>query len=200
MIVGVTDADKSIQDVDTTWLYLPTSKAQINRALVRANLHGETMKLHIESSDCPSEVTALLNEGNESLEEVNELAAAIFPLSDFGKAKLSAVIRMVNPGAVKEVTVLAQNLDEFRFIPCVRNAEEYGRYLICGRKESSPDPGLDQFIDYEAYGQYRAARECGQFSDYGYVSYLGELSLNKLMAKVPGHQPELRSKLQMGGM
>ena len=200
MIVGVTDADKSIQDIDTTWLYLPTSKAQINRALVRANLHGETMKLHIESSDCPSEVTALLNEGNESLEEVNELAAAIFPLSDFGKAKLSAVIRMVNPGAVKEVTVLAQNLDEFRFIPCVRNAEEYGRYLICGRKESSPDPGLDQFIDYEAYGQYRAARECGQFSDYGYVSYLGELSLSKLMAKIPGHQPELRSKLQMGGM
>lgn len=200
MIIGITDADKSIRDVDTTWLYLPASKTRINRALVRANLHKETMRLHIESSNCPPEVTALLNEANESLEEVNELAAAIFPLSDFGRAKLSAVIQMANPGSVKEATVLAQNLDEFRFIPCVRNAEEYGRYLICGRKQSSPDPGLDQFINYEAYGQYQAAKECGQFSECGYVSYLGELSLSKLMAEIPRCQPRLRPELHMGGM
>ena len=62
------------------------------------------------------------------------------------------------------------------------------------------DPNLDEFYDYERYGQQRMARQFGRFTDRGYVSCHGTLSLDELMMEDPAERYQEEQSPQMGGL
>ena len=62
------------------------------------------------------------------------------------------------------------------------------------------DSSLDEFYDYERYGRERLERERGMFTDQGYISYHGALSLEELMMGDPAEQYQRERGLRMGGM
>ena len=111
--------------------------------------------------------------------------------------KLSAAVMLAKPQNAFQVCQLVKNLDQFDFIPGIRSAEEYGRYMIRDSGYFEYDENLDAYYDYAAYGQQRMNQEYGEFNSAGYVAYHGTMSLEELMTESPeGQAPAL----QMGGM
>lgn len=110
-------------------------------------------------------------------------------------AKLDAVVQMAEPESASQIRQLAENLDQFEFVPDVHSAEEYGRYMIQESGRFEYDPNLDGFYDYSGYGVRRVEAENGKFVAGGYVAYHGTLTLEELMMEDPTEQ-----SLQMGGL
>ena len=62
------------------------------------------------------------------------------------------------------------------------------------------DPDLDEFYDYERYGLQRMEQQSGIFTDRGYISYHGTMSLEELMMENPAESYQQEQGFQMGGM
>ena len=114
--------------------------------------------------------------------------------------KLSAVIRYAQPGYAFQMRLLAENLDLFDFIPDIRTAEDYGRYLIQESGHYEYDENLEQYYDYGKCGQEQLESELGVFNELGYVSYHGTMSLDELMMEDPVEQYRKEQGLEMGGL
>ena len=61
------------------------------------------------------------------------------------------------------------------------------------------DPNLDEFYDYERYGLQRMEQQSGMFTDRGYISYHGTMSLEELMMEDPAESYPQEQGFQMGG-
>ena len=115
-------------------LYLPAPMQQIERMLLRAGVDGlSDAQLFLDSHDLPEKVAEALHlkfvQGSE-LPELNRLCQLIAPLQTADRKKLDAVVLMTEPQNAYEICQLAENLDQFDFIPKVQTPEEYGRYVI----------------------------------------------------------------------
>ena len=121
-------------------------------------------------------------------------------LSDIDRKKLGAVVAMAEPECASQIRHLAENLDQFEFCPDVRTPAEYGRFMIQESGRFEYDPNLDGFYDYEGYGLRRMEQESGMFTDCGYISYHGELSMDELMMEDPAQQFQSDQGFQIGGM
>ena len=116
------------------------------------------------------------------------------------RKKLGAAVAMAEPACAVQIRHLAENLDLFEFAPNVHTPAEYGRYMIQESGRFEYDPNLKEFYDYQSYGLQRMAQESGKFTDSGYISYQGTLSLDELMADHPAEQRQAEQSPQMGGI
>ena len=179
-----------------TWLYLPCNQIQIERGMMRSGISDpDDMRIWYEDSQFPKEVENALEFKRESLYELNDLAAAIKKLMEADQKKLGAAVILAEPECASQIRHLAENLDQFEFAPNVKTPEEYGKYMIQESGHFDYDKNLDEFYDYEKYGQQRMSRESGMFTEAGYISYHGTLSLEELMMEDPAEQG-----FQMGGL
>ncbi|MDE6590788.1 MAG: antirestriction protein ArdA, partial [Oscillospiraceae bacterium] len=110
--------------------------------------------------------------------------------------KLEAVVLMAQPTEAGEIRQLAENLDQFEFIPDVQTLEDYGRYMIQESGHFEYDENLERFYNYRLYGEIRSREDGGEFTDLGYVSYHGPLTLEELMRDDPAEQYQR----EMGGL
>lgn len=64
------------------------------------------------------------------------------------------------------------------------------------------DSNLDEFYDYRKYGHMQMEQSQGMFTEQGYISYHGILSLDALMKETPTEQSqeEQGEDLEMGGL
>lgn len=171
------------------WIYLPASQHQIDRALARAGIQGtgDTILCGFENA-LPEAVETALSLESECIEALNDMCAAIMPLDSKERTKLEAVVKMAAPNSASQITQLAENLDQFDFVPGVHTPEEYGRYMIQESGHFEYDENLEGFYDYEKCGRQRITDEQGKFTEQGYVSYYGTLSLEELMQEDPAMQ------------
>jgi hypothetical protein len=95
-----------------------------------------------------------------------------------------------------QVQHLAEQLDLFDFAPGAHSAADYGRYMIMESGHFEYDENLAGYYDFAKYGQERMKQEYGEFTDRGYISYHGTLSLDELMF---GSQCERMDHI-MGGL
>ena len=183
-----------------TWLYLPTDEEQLHRALLRSGIADpEDFCFRLEDSVLPAAVEAVLDVQLESIFELNRLAQAVDRLPWDQRMKLGAVAAMAEPVNARQLRHLVENLDQFNFAPGVRSPEEYGRYLIRDSGCFAYDPNLEDFYDYEKYGLQRMAQEAGCFTEQGYLSCLGEQSLNELLYEGMERQKPAEPEMRMGG-
>lgn len=182
----------------TTWLYLPATKKQLERGMLRSGIQDpEDMCFQVGSSEFPMEVDVALDFKQESIFDLNDLAWAVARLDRDDLQKLGAVVALAEPENASQIRCLAENLDLFQFAPGAHTPAEYGTFMIQQSGHFEYDPNLDEFYDYEKYGLQHMNQEAGAFTDRGYVAYHGTVSLEVLMMG-ESHQEE--QTFQMGGM
>lgn len=199
LVVEMTSARKPYRpdnEADKTWLFLPMSTKQLEHAMMRAGLVSfDDMRLRFVESNMPESVDAAINFEHEGILELNEMSKEIKALPDADKAKLDAVAMYVQPQYAFQMKLLAENLDQFDFIPGVQNADEYGRYMIQKSGHFEYDPNLEAFYDYAGYAEQRMKEQAGEFTLNGYVSYHGTMSIDELIMEDPAEQT-----MKMGGL
>lgn len=201
LMVALTSRLEPEDTKDITWLYLPAANGQIERAMARSGITDpEDMRFQFAESMFPDEVDVALDFQYESIYELNELAQAVDRLSMDDRKKLGAVVSMAEPEYAMQIRHLAENLDQFEFAPGVHTPAEYGKYMIQESGHFEYDPNLDEFYDYERYGLQRMEQQSGMFTDRGYVSYHGTMSLEELMMEDPAESYRQEQGFQMGGM
>ena len=186
LVLEMTSKAEPPERVSRNWLYLPMPDSRIERSMLRAGINTvDDMRLRLCENELPTSINIALNIECEGLRDLNEMCKAIQPLSFEGRAKLSAVVEYAKSEYVGEIRHLAENLELFDFAPGVKNAEEYGRYMIRESGHFDYDENLENFYDYAKYGQARIDEESGTFTDGGYISYHGTLGIDELMRDAP---------------
>ena len=201
LTVALTSKQEPKDTEHVTWLYLPAAKGQIERAMLRSGIQDpEEMCFRFEGSSFPVEIDAALDFRQESIYELNDLALAVSRLSMEAQKKLGVVVEMAEPESASQIRRLAENLDQFEFVPEVRTPAEYGRYMIQESGHFEYDENLKGFYDYEKYGLQRMEQETGMLTDKGYISYHGTISLEELMMEDPAEAYRQEQGFQMRGM
>ena len=201
LMVALTSRTEPEDTKNTTWLYLPAAKEQLERAMARSGINDpENMRFRFVECMLPDEIKAVLDFRSEPLFALNELVQTVTDLSDKDRQKLGSVVVMAKPECASQIRHLAKNLDQFEFCPDVRTPAEYGKFMIQESGHFEYDPNLDEFYDYERYGRQRMEQESGMFTDCGYISYHGTLSMDELMAEDPAQQFQAEQGFQIGGM
>ena len=201
LMIGLTYRLEPEDTKNITWLYLPAAKGQLERAMVRSGITDPAdMRFRFSESMFPDEVDAALDFRYENIYELNDLALAVSKLSAEAQKKLGAVVEMAEPEYASQICRLAENLDQFEFAPGAHTPAEYGRFMIQESGHFEYDENLEGFYDYEKFGLQRMEQESGMFTDRGYVSYHGTMSLEELMMEDPAESFREEQGLQMGGM
>ena len=187
--------ESPVEDIRRSWLHLPVPERQLERACIRAGADkAYEMEVKLVDSDLPRQIETVLSD--DSLDSLNRMCQAIVSLPKTDRTKLAAAVILAEASSASEITEIAKNLDLFDFVPGVKAPEEYGRHMIRESGRFEYDPELDEFYDYEKYGQQRMAQEEGQFTGQGYVSYHGTLAMEELLHRAPAEQ----MNQGMGGM
>ena len=201
LMIGLTFRLEPEDTKNITWLYLPAAKGQLERAMVRSGITDPAdMRFRFSESMFPDEVDAALDFRYENIYELNDLALAVSKLSVEAQKKLGAVVEMAEPEYASQICHLAENLDQFEFAPGAHTPAEYGRFMIQESGHFEYDENLEGFYDYEKFGLRRMEQESGMFTNRGYVSYHGTISLEELMMEDPAETVQEEQGLQMGGM
>lgn len=112
-------------------LWLPASEQQIRRTLLRAGWQDpDHADYTIDVFLLQKEAGRILNEKRDSLHSLNAMCGAIAKLEQKDRDKLEAVIVFAEPENAGAIRRLAENLEQFDFIPGIHTPEEYGRYMI----------------------------------------------------------------------
>ena len=152
-VVGISSRWEPENSRNVTWIYLPASKGQIDRAMQRSGIADpKDMRLFMADSSFPEEVDVALDFRCDNIYELNELALVADKLSCDDRRKLGAAVSMAKPECASQIRRLAENLDLFEFAPGAHTPEEYGKYMIQRSGHFEYDPNLDEFYDYERYG------------------------------------------------
>ena len=193
--VAVTSKAEPEDTEHITWLFLPMTQEEIDRALQRAGITDPAdIRLRLEDTQLPDEADMLLDMEQESLADLNALAQATDALSSDDMEKLGAVVMLAKPQNAEQIKNLAENLDLFDFALGAHTPVEYGKYMIQQSGRFEYDENLDEFYDYEKYGLQRMGEEDGMFTDRGYIAYKGYYSMEEVMN---GSQS---SHMEMGGI
>ena len=201
IMVGLVSRQEPENTKNVTWIYLPASKGQIERAIQRSGIvDSKDMCFRMGDSMFPEEVDEALDFRCEDIYELNELAQAVGKLSHDDCIKLGAAVSIARPECAGQIRHLAENLVLFEFAPGARTPAEYGKYMIQESGHFEYDPNLDEFYDYERYGLQHMGQESGMFTNRGYIAYQGTLSLEELMADDPAEAYQREQDFQMGGM
>ena len=145
--IGISSQQEPENCRDITWVYLPASKGQIERAMRRSGITDpRDMCLWMGDSLFPKEVDAALDFRRENIYELNALAMAVDKLSNDDRGKLGAAVSMEKPECARQIRRLAENLNlavigRVSFADgCQMEFTDAAEYLRCVREELSLHP------------------------------------------------------------
>ena len=111
-------------DSPVEYLGLPASDKQVERTLLRAGVTDMGSAVwDVESGELSEQVAMAIHLEQETIASLNRLCRAIEPLDTAQREKLDAVVLMARPKCASEVRQLAENLDQFNFVPKPFNPE-----------------------------------------------------------------------------
>lgn len=204
MILEITPKQGLAEGDNPEYLYLPAAEHQIERTLLRVGVTApHDAQVRLDFDELPETVAKALNLDHLSGDDIpalNRMCQAMQPLSEADMEKLNAVVLMAEPGDMMAIQQLAENLDQFDFIPGIHTPEEYGRHMIRESGHFEYDENLEGFYDYRRYGEQRIRQEGGQFNECGYVAYQGTMALEELMREGPAEQYQREQGQQMCGL
>ena len=188
------------QEREGLYLFLPMPEKRLERLLARAGFEtAEDYTVSCEYMELPPEVNHVLDGHEDELLEINRLCRIVEPMDVPERERLAAAVLFAKPEYPSQVRRLAENLDQFDFIPNVHTPEEYGKFMIQKSGHFDFDENLIGFYDYKGYGEQRTAMDSGEFNELGYICFTGTLSLDELMMEDPAEQEQTEG-LTMGGM
>lgn len=172
---------------ETEYLYLPCSIQDINHALSKlpAKTWGEC-ECSLESSNFPAEdwsensKSILANEGIYCLNNACEALQRLYDKSDF--EKLSAAMQMADVDDSESIVVLANQLNNFIYIPDAKDKEDVGRYWIDNIVGYEYDEALENYIGFASFGEdVINEHDCSFLDTGGFIALEDGVSLNRML-------------------
>lgn len=100
-------------------------------------------------------VVDIIHEDTTSLNKIDILNNLASKLKEIGNGiqYFERLMEYVNPKTTDEVLQLADSMYEFELFDGIKDAEDYGRYMICESGHFEYDDNLEEYIDFKRYGQ-----------------------------------------------
>lgn len=159
------------------YLYLPFEETELTKALQRLDTEDVNQcSIELDSEFLTEEITACILEGESLQSRVNQVSEFSKKYAEVGvneKTYIDTMVDTLQPQNFTDLNVLMDSLHEFEYLPNISTAEEYGRYMICDSGHFEYDENLEEYIDFEGYGNQRISRENGTFTNTGYLIYHG---------------------------
>ena len=178
-------------------IYLPEDELAVTKALRRLGCDAlNQCHIHMEMSELDDPVIegifrSILN--GEGLYRLNRFANQIEKCEDM--KKLAAVMKYANAEDGESLVQLARGIDGFVFIPNAYSNQSVGEYWIDQIERLHYDPDLEEYIDFESFGENMIREHDGRFIEsYGMVCMNGDLELSDVLDE------QLREGMTMGGM
>ena len=149
------EVKSGLEGETTGYLYLPCPDKQLQRTLARAGSGPEGYRMEIAMDGLPPQVSAVVSLTRDGLEELNALCRAIEPLDTEQREKLDAVVLLARPQYASEVRQLAENLDQFDFVPKPSNPDTDCALTELGYVAYHGSLTLDELMMDDPAEQYR---------------------------------------------
>ncbi len=183
------------------YLFLPCHEVTIAKAVHRlgaSELSECSLEIEDNTSVFSQDLMDLVNSPAEpDLHGLNRLAQAAESFDEADADKLCSLWRYVakkeTAPVVPMLSSLAEHIGAFQFAPNVSNVQELGEYLIKESDEYNYDPELEDYYDYERFGDDIMEQQDGMFMDGGYVGISADIQLWEILEPREEEQ-------QMGGM
>lgn len=180
-------------------LLLPGEEIAIKKALARLGAPSD--------SDC--EIGFYLNQGensawekriegiirSEGLYKTNNMLHSL-DTDDMDWGKLTAAVELADVQSAANIAAVAEHLEEFGFLPDVRNESDIGHFLVDNVDEYTMSIEMEEYFDFPGFGEYFAEKHDGQFVNGGFVYFDSDRTLDEFLEEL---EPEDES-INMGGM
>ena len=140
---------------ETAWLYLPAPEQQITRTLCRIGITSQDAAYFIEDSAQPSKVLDILENSDDTISDLNKLCQVVRGLDSAEIEKLEAVALMAQPAEAGEIRHLAENLDQFSFVPGVESPERNSQLNELGYVAYHGSLTLEELMREDPAEQYQ---------------------------------------------
>jgi hypothetical protein len=169
----------------TETLYLPTEDITLQKAINR--LGAKSMEdCTVDNIDAMIIPVSWLHTFVENfrtldIDALNKFSRSIceFEADDFNK--LMSLADYAQAHDLQNATCLAENIDSFLFVPNVKYTEDLGRYMIQKSGSYKYDEDLEDFYDYEMFGNHLLETQEGKFIDCGYVGISDDVTLFEIL-------------------
>ena len=186
------------EDTPPITLFLPMPEKRLERLLERGGYRtAEEVQITTWHSQLPDQVNIRIDIPREGLIDLNRMYQTVSALEGSEMTRLAAAVIMAKPVGAAQVRRLAENLELFDFVPNIKTAEDYGKFMIQKSGHFDYDENLVGFYDYKGYGEQRMKMESGEINYFGYVCYTGTMPLDELMMDDLAEQEQGQT---MGGM
>ena len=188
------------------FIYLPSADIEIEKALIRLGVsYLQDCELHLDSHNLPDKVLGMIPHSDSIVERLDILnkVSDIFLEMDGDVKYFEELIDYIKPSNIDEIFLLAEAMYEFESFDDIKNAEDYGRYMITESGHFEYDHNLEEYIDFKRYGEEKIANETGAFTDKGYILYhgynqrLANLLSENLGIEIPRSKEQKTMKLYM---
>ena len=149
------------EDEVTGHLYLPCPDRQIQRTMQRSGSGGQGFHMEVTMDSLPQQVSSVISLTRDGLDELNALCRAIAPLNAEQREKLDAVVLLARPECASEVCQLAENLDQFDFVPKSDRPEADSALTELGYVAYHGSLTLEELMRDNPAEQYQQEQEMG---------------------------------------
>lgn len=188
------------------FIYLPSPDIEIEKALMRLGVpYLQDCELHLDSHNLPDRVLGMIPDIDSIVERLDILnkVSDIFLEMDGDVGYFEELMDYIRPSNIDEIFLLAETMYEFETFDGIKNAEEYGRYMITESGRFEYDHNIEEYIDFKRYGEEKIGNETGAFIDKGYILYhgynqkLSNLLSENLGIEIPRSKEQKTMKLYM---
>ena len=182
------------------YLYLPYVETELTKALERLGARDVSeceviLDTDIFNDEMKNILKALPKNSQEEINGINHIAKRIADMGTKEMPYLNNLTGDLQPQTMKDLDAIFDSVYEFEMFDGIYNAKDYGRYMICDSGHFEYDENLEEYIDFERYGEQRLQHENGAFTTAGYLVYYGynqDLSkmLSKLGLEIPSQQTQ----------
>lgn len=156
-------------DGTTQFAFLPTTELEMSRFCKRNGIVlSECSSVKLRWLDGDMDPVILSGDMTE-LMDYNKFSESLNRLTQDQRNTFFAAREATDAEDLFQMRLLLLDLDDFSFCPGVKNAEDYGRYMIQESGEFSYDPQLECYYKYEALGEFLMEHEFGQLTRGGYL-------------------------------
>lgn len=182
-------------------VFLPDSELAFGKALKRIGAPD------LEACECSLELTnarysKLVDSFNEVFEKdgINELNSILKTLDeyDIDPNKVAALLEYTGATSSSDINVLIDSADDFELITEIDEGDydEVGRYFINHSDDYDLSEELEDFFNFDQFGEYIADEHSGQFVSGGFIYYTGYTGLDEILDQLDTADNSMR----MGGM
>lgn len=156
------------------YLYLPIEQNELNKALERLGVESlEDTSWQVEQHNLPDNIADMVINNQTGLDSLNQFAAMFKTMGEREVSTLSELVDFTKITTAEQLKTLSDCMYEFECFTGIHTPQQYGRYMICESGHFEYDENLEDYIDFQSYGQDKISRETGVFTDKGYLLYHG---------------------------